>query len=51
MWDFQVTFFDTRHRQQIGNLLMADLLAMPGIEENDLEIPHLRDLAQPADLS
>ena len=30
---------------------IADLLAMPGIEEIDLEIPHLRDLAQPADLS
>ena len=30
---------------------IADLLAMPGIEETELEIPRLRDLAQPADLS
>ncbi len=30
---------------------IADLLAMPGIEDIDLEIPPLRDLAQPADLS
>jgi len=30
---------------------IADLLAMPGIESIEFEIPHLRDLAQPADLS
>lgn len=36
----------TGSRQKI-----ADLLAMPGIENVDLDIPHLRDLAQPADLS
>jgi hypothetical protein len=30
---------------------IADLLAMPGVEEVDLEIPEARDLAQPADLS
>jgi prevent-host-death family protein len=30
---------------------IADLLAMPGIEVVELEIPRLRDLAQPADLS
>jgi prevent-host-death family protein len=30
---------------------IADLLAMPGIDEIELEIPQLRDLAQPADLS
>jgi len=30
---------------------IADLLAMPGIENVDLEIPPLRDLARPADLS
>ena len=34
-----------------GHQKIADLLAMPGIEEIDLEIPRLRDLAQPADLS
>lgn len=30
---------------------IADLLAMPGIKDVELEIPQLRDLAQPADLS
>jgi len=30
---------------------IADLLAMPGIEDVELEIPPLRELAQPADLS
>lgn len=36
----------TRSRQKI-----ADLLAMPGIEDVDLEIPRLSDFAQPADFS
>lgn len=36
----------TGSRQKI-----ADLLAMPGIEEVELEIPPLRDLARPADFS
>ncbi len=30
---------------------IADLLAMPGIEDIELEIPTMRDTAQPADLS
>ena len=30
---------------------IADLLAMPGIEDMDLEIPRLPDLARPADFS
>jgi prevent-host-death family protein len=30
---------------------IADLLAMPGIEDIELNIPQLRDLAQAADLS
>ena len=30
---------------------IADLLAMPGIEDLELEIPRLRDLARPAELS
>ncbi len=30
---------------------IADLLAMPGLEDIELEIPPLRDLAQPADFS
>lgn len=34
-----------------GRAKIADLLAMPGIEEVELDIPQLRDLAQPADLS
>ena len=36
----------TASRQKI-----ADLLAMPGIEDVELEIPPLRDLARPADFS
>ncbi len=34
-----------------GRTKIADLLAMPGIEDVEFEIPQLRDLAQPADLS
>lgn len=30
---------------------IADLLAMPGIEDVEFQIPQLRDLARPADLS
>jgi prevent-host-death family protein len=30
---------------------IADLLAMPGIEDSELEIPSLRDLARSADFS
>lgn len=36
----------TGSRQKI-----ADLLAMPGIEDVDIEIPRLPDLARPADFS
>jgi prevent-host-death family protein len=36
----------TGSRQKIANLL-----AMPGIEDVELEIPPLRDLARPADFS
>ncbi len=36
----------TGSRQKI-----ADLLAMPGIEDVELEIPRLRDLARPPDFS
>jgi prevent-host-death family protein len=36
----------TGSRQKI-----ADLLAMPGIEDVDLEIPRMPDLARPADFS
>ena len=34
-----------------GRTKIADLLAMPGIEGIELEIPQWHDLAQPADLS
>lgn len=34
-----------------GRKKIADLLAMPGIENVDLEIPRLPDLARPADFS
>ena len=30
---------------------IADLLAMPGIEDLELDIPRLRDMARPADFS
>ena len=34
-----------------GRTKIADLLAMPGIEDTEFEIPQFRDLAQSADLS
>ena len=34
-----------------GHGKIADFLAMPGIEEIELEVPNPRDLSQPADLS
>lgn len=34
-----------------GRTKIADLLAMSGIEDVELDIPQLRDLAQPADFS
>ena len=34
-----------------GRTKIADLLAMPGIEDIELEIPQLRDRAQSADIS
>jgi antitoxin (DNA-binding transcriptional repressor) of toxin-antitoxin stability system len=34
-----------------GRTKIADLLAMPGIEDLELEIPQFRDRAQAADLS
>ena len=39
------------HRLTGENQKIADLLAMPGIEDVVLEIPKLRDFAKPADLS
>ncbi|MBF0296546.1 MAG: type II toxin-antitoxin system Phd/YefM family antitoxin [Magnetococcales bacterium] len=43
--------FDEYKKITGGRSKIADLLAMPGIEDVALEIPQLRDLAQPADLS
>ena len=43
--------FDEYKKITGGRTKIADLLAMPGIEETELEIPPLRDLVQPADLS
>lgn len=34
-----------------GRQKIADLLAMPGIEDVELDIPPMRDLAKPADFS
>lgn len=34
-----------------GHTKIADLLAMPGIDDNELEIPQLRDIARAAELS
>lgn len=43
--------FDAYKKITGGRTKIADLLAMPGIEDIELDIPQLRDLAQPADLS
>ena len=43
--------FDAYKKITGGRTKIADLLAMPGIENIELDIPQLRDLAQPADLS
>jgi len=43
--------FDEYKKITGGRTKIADLLAMPGIENLELDIPQLRDLAQPADLS
>jgi prevent-host-death family protein len=43
--------FDEYKRISGGRTKIADLLAMPGIEDIELEIPQLRDVALPADLS
>lgn len=43
--------FDEYRKIIGGHTKIADLLAMPGIEDIELMIPQLRDLAQSADLS
>jgi PHD/YefM family antitoxin component YafN of YafNO toxin-antitoxin module len=42
--------FDEYRRITGGRTRIADLLAMPGIEEVEIDIPRSRDLARPADL-
>jgi len=42
--------FDEYRRITGGRTRIADLLAMPGIEDVEIDIPRARDLAQPADL-
>ena len=43
--------FDEYKRITGGRTNNADLLAMPGIEDIELEIPLMPDLAQPADFT
>ena len=43
--------FDEYKRITGGQSKIADLLAMPGVESIELEVPQLREVAQPADLS
>jgi PHD/YefM family antitoxin component YafN of YafNO toxin-antitoxin module len=45
-----LTFED--YQRLTGQDSIIDLLGLPlGVEDADLEIPHVRDLARPADLS
>ncbi len=43
--------FDEYRRITGGRTKIADLLAMPGIEDVELDVPQSRDPVQPADLS
>ena len=43
--------FDEYKKITGGRTKIADLLAMPGIEDAELEIPQLRELARAADVS
>ncbi len=43
--------FEEYRRLAGGHQKIADLLAMPGLEEIEFEAPNPRDLSQPADLS
>jgi len=43
--------FDEYKKITGGRTKIADLLAMPGIEDVELDVPQSRDPAQPADLS
>lgn len=43
--------FDDYRKITGGRAKIADLLALPGVADVDMEIPHWRDLAQSADLA
>ncbi|MDP2171691.1 MAG: type II toxin-antitoxin system prevent-host-death family antitoxin [Rhodocyclaceae bacterium] len=43
--------FDEYKKITGGQTKIADLLAMPGIADIELDIPQMRDLARPADFS
>jgi len=43
--------FDEYRKITGGRTKIADLLAMPGIEDVELDVPQSRDPAQPAELS
>jgi len=43
--------FDDYKKITGGRTKIADLLAMPGIEDIEIDFPRLRDLARPADLA
>ena len=43
--------FDQYKKITGGRTKIADLLAMPGVEDLELEVSPSRDLAQPADLA
>ena len=43
--------FDEYKKITGGRTKITDLLAMPGIEDVELDVPQSRDPAQPADLS
>lgn len=43
--------FDEYKKISGGQTKISDWLAMPDLEEAELEIPHWSDLAQPADFS
>ena len=43
--------FDDYKKITGGRTKIADLLAMPGIEDIEIDFPRLRDLARPADLT
>lgn len=42
--------FDEYRRITGGRTRIADLLAMPGVEDVEIDVPLERDLARPADL-